>query len=116
MDHKTVRVLQIIGLACGGGVEAVIMNYYRNIDKDKVQFDFLVHKNPLKSFVDEAEKYGGKVYEVTPYTKNIFAFTYEIYKIIKYGHYDIVHSTVVCQPYNDNITIRRRKKDTIYVS
>lgn len=56
MDHKTVRVLQVIGLACGGGVESVIMNYYRNIDKDKVQFDFVVHKNPLKSFVDEAEK------------------------------------------------------------
>ena len=94
MDHKTVRVLQIIGLACGGGVESVIMNYYRNIDKDKVQFDFVVHKNPLKSFVDEAEKYGGKVYEVTPYTKNIFAFTYEIYRIIKNGHYDIVHSNM----------------------
>lgn len=94
MDHKTVRVLQIIGLACGGGVEAVIMNYYRNIHKDKVQFDFVVHKNPLKSFVDEAEKYGGKVYEVTPYTKNIFAFTYEIYKIIKNGHYNIVHSNM----------------------
>lgn len=94
MDHKTVRVLQVIGLACGGGVESVIMNYYRNIDKDKVQFDFVVHKNPLKSFVDEAEKYGGKVYEVTPYTKNIFAFTYELYKIIKNGHYNIVHSNM----------------------
>lgn len=94
MDHKTVRVLQIIGLACGGGVESVIMNYYRNIDKDKVQFDFVVHKNPLKSFVDEAEKYGGKVYEVTPYKKNIFAFTYEIYKIIKNGHYNIIHSNM----------------------
>ena len=94
MDHKTVRVLQVIGLACGGGVESVIMNYYHNIDKDKVQFDFVVHKNPLKSFVDEAEKYGGKVYEVTPYTKNIFAFTYEIYTIIKNGHYNIVHSNM----------------------
>lgn len=94
MVKKTVRVLQIIGLACGGGVESVILNYYRNIDKDKVQFDFVVHKHPLKSFVDEAEKYGGRIYEVTAYTKNIFAFTYEIYKIIKNGHYDIVHSNM----------------------
>ena len=94
MVKKTVRVLQIIGLACGGGVESVVLNYYRNIDKDKVQFDFVVHKHPLKSFVDEAEKYGGRIYEVTAYTKNIFAFTYEIYKIIKKGHYDIVHSNM----------------------
>lgn len=94
MVKKTVRVLQIIGLACGGGVESVVLNYYRNIDKDKVQFDFVVHKHPLKSFVDEAEKYGGRIYEVTAYTKNIFAFTYEIYKIIKNGHYDIVHSNM----------------------
>lgn len=94
MEKKTVRVLQIIGLACGGGVESVVLNYYRNIDKDKVQFDFVVHKHPLKSFVDEAEKYGGRIYEVTAYTKNIFAFTYEIYKIIKNGHYDIVHSNM----------------------
>lgn len=94
MVKKTVRVLQIIGLACGGGVESVILNYYRNIDKDKVQFDFVVHKHPLKSFVDEAEIYGGRIYEVTAYTKNIFTFTYEIYKIIKNGHYDIVHSNM----------------------
>lgn len=94
MVKKTVRVLQIIGLACGGGVESVVLNYYRNIDKDRVQFDFVVHKHPLKSFVDEAEKYGGRIYEVTAYTKNIFAFTYEIYKIIKNGHYHIVHSNM----------------------
>ena len=94
MDSKPIRVLQIMGIVCAGGVESVIMNYYRKIDKSKVQFDFVVHKKPLKSFVDEAEIMGAKVYEVTPYTKNIFAFTYEIYKIIKSGHYNIVHSNM----------------------
>ena len=91
---RPIRVLQIIGIACGGGVEAVIMNYYRHIDKSKVQFDFVVHYDSYRSFVDEAKSMGGKVYEVTPYTKNIFAFTYGIYKIIKEGHYDIVHSNM----------------------
>ena len=37
---EPIRVLQIIGLSCGGGVESVIMNYYRHLDKEKVQFDF----------------------------------------------------------------------------
>jgi hypothetical protein len=35
------RIAQIVGKWVGGGVEAVIMNYYRNIDKSKIQFDFL---------------------------------------------------------------------------
>ena len=91
---EPIRVLQIIGLSCGGGVEAVIMNYYRHIDKSKVQFDFVVHKNPLQSFADEAKSMGAKVYEVTPYTQNIIKFTYEIYRIIKEGNYKIVHSNM----------------------
>lgn len=88
---KTIKILQIIGLSCGGGVESVIINYYRTIDKGKIQFDFVVHKNPYKVFSNEVKSIGGKIYEVTPYNKNVFLFTYEIYKIIKDGNYEIVH-------------------------
>ena len=91
---EPIRVLQIIGLSCGGGVESVIMNYYRHLDKEKVQFDFIVHKEPLQSFVEEARSMGAKVYEITPYNQNIFKFTYEIFKIIKKGNYRIVHSNM----------------------
>ena len=75
-------------------MEAVIMNYYRHIDKNKIQFDFVVHKGAVKSFVDEAKSMGAKVYEVTPYTENIFKFTCEIYRIIKKERYQIVHSNM----------------------
>ena len=91
---EPIRVLQIVGLACNGGVEAVVLNYYRHMDNSKVQFDFVVHKNPAENFVAEVKKGGGRLYEVTPYNKNIFAFTYEIYRIIKDGHYAIVHSNM----------------------
>lgn len=95
MDREEpIRVLQIVGIACNGGVEAVVLNYYRHMDKDKVQFDFVVHKNPAQNFVDEVKKGGGRLYEVTPYTKNIFAFTYEIYQIIKKGKYNVVHTNM----------------------
>ena len=50
MKIAPIRVLQIMGIVESGGVEGVIMNYYRHIDKSKVQFDFVVHKNPLQSF------------------------------------------------------------------
>ena len=95
MENKEpIRVLQIVGIACNGGVEAVVLNYYRHMDKSKVQFDFVVHKNPAENFVAEVKKGGGRLYEVTPYNKDIFAFTHEIYRIIKDGHYDIVHSNM----------------------
>lgn len=92
--NEEIRVLQIIGDVCGGGVETVIRNYYRHIDKSKVQFDFVVHKGALEAYMEEIERLGGRVYKVTPYQKNIFKFTYEIYRIIKLGNYQVIHSNM----------------------
>ena len=91
---EPLRVLQIMGIVESGGVEAVIMNYYRHIDKSKVQFDFVMHKGGNTNYIDAVKSMGARVYEITPYTKNLFTFTYDIYKIIKKGHYDIVHSNM----------------------
>lgn len=91
---KPIRVLQIIGDVVGGGVETVIMNYYRNIDKTKIQFDFVVHKGALPQYITQVKNYGGKVYEITSYKSNILKYTYEIYKIIKENNYEIVHSNM----------------------
>ena len=55
-NKEPIRVLQIVGIACNGGVEAVVLNYYRHMDKSKVQFDFVVHKNPAENFVTEVKK------------------------------------------------------------
>lgn len=91
---EPIRVLQIIGIVAGGGVEAVIMNYYENVDRSKVQFDFIVHDDNKIDITQKVEAMGGKVYKVTPYYKNPIAFTYEIYKVIKKFHYRIVHSNM----------------------
>ena len=91
---KPIKVLQIIGDVVGGGVETVIMNYYRNIDKTKIQFDFVVHKGALLQYITQVKNYGGKVYEITSYKSNILKYTYEIYKIIKENNYEIVHSNM----------------------
>ena len=91
---KPIKVLQIIGDVVGGGVETVIMNYYRNIDKTKIQFDFVVHKGALLQYITQVKNYGGKVYEITSYKSNILKYTYKIYKIIKENNYEIVHSNM----------------------
>lgn len=93
-SKKPIRVLQILGIVAGGGVEAVIMNYYEHIDRSQVQFDFVVHDNSPVDITEKVEAMDGKVYKVTPYTKNVLAFMYDVYKIIKKNHYTIVHSNM----------------------
>lgn len=94
IEKKPIRVLQIIGIVCGGGVEAVIMNYYRHIDRSKVQFDFVVDGFEKTGLDDEIESLGGKIYHITPYKNNIFRYMNEIKKIVHDNHYEIVHSNM----------------------
>lgn len=83
-----------MGSVCGGGVEAVIMNYYRNIDRTKVQFDFIIDGYEKSILDDEILSLGGKIYKVEPYRKNIFKYIYQIYRIIKKNKYEFVHSNM----------------------
>ena len=76
-----------------GGVESVVMNYYRNIDKSKVQFHFLCDEDSTDIPYEEIEKLGGKVIIVPPYQK-LFKYQKELYKIFKKNKYKIVHSHI----------------------
>lgn len=76
-----------------GGVESVVMNYYRNIDKSKVQFHFICDEDSTDIPYDEIEKLGGKVIVVPPYQK-LFKYQKELYKIFKENNYKIVHSHI----------------------
>ena len=40
MNESTLRVLHITEMLSAAGIESFIMNMYRNIDRNKVQFDF----------------------------------------------------------------------------
>lgn len=51
-----------MGKMLGGGVEAVVMNYYRHIDRSKVQFDFLVDSDSTLVPRDEIVSLGGRVF------------------------------------------------------
>ena len=41
----TTRILHIVTYMGRGGLETMLMNYYRHINREKVQFDFLVHRD-----------------------------------------------------------------------
>lgn len=60
-----------------GGIENVIMNYYRKINKTKIQFNFLYSTNTI-ALKDEIESLGGKVYHIAPKHSNFFKYKKDI--------------------------------------
>ena len=69
------------------------MNYYRNIDKDKIQFHFLCDEDSTNIPYEEIEKMGGKVIIIPPYQR-LFEYQKELYRIFKENKYKIVHSHI----------------------
>ena len=92
-NNQPIRIAQIIGKWLGGGVEAVVMNYYRNIDKTKIQFDFICDNDSTNIPYEEIEKLGGKVILVPPYQK-VFEYQKQLQKILKENNYKIIHSHI----------------------
>lgn len=92
-DDEPVRVAQIMGKWVGGGVESVVMNYYRYIDRTKIQFDFICDDDSTNIPYEEIEELGGKVILIPPYQK-VFKYHNKLKKILKEGHYKIVHSHI----------------------
>lgn len=88
-----IRVAQIVGKMNGGGVEAVVMNYYRHIDRSKVQFDFLVDSDSTLVPREEIESLGGRVFEVPPY-QHVIEYQRELQRIFKQEGWKIVHSHI----------------------
>ena len=66
---EPIRVAHVVGKMCGGGVEAVVMNYYRHIDRSRVQFDFLVDEDSALVPREEIGSLGGRVFVVPPYQR-----------------------------------------------
>ena len=91
MENRPIRIAQIMGKMNSGGVESVVMNYYRYIDKDKIQFDFIVDENSTHIPYKEIESMGGQVILVPTYQK-IGLYIKELKRIFKEKKYRIVHS------------------------
>ena len=62
--QKAIRVLHVVTYMGRGGLETMIMNYYRHMDRSKVQFDFLTHRDFRADYDDEIEALGGRIYHL----------------------------------------------------
>ena len=90
--QKPIRVLHILQRMEAGGTQTLLMNIYRNIDRSKVQFDFLVEYPNKEFYDDEIVELGGNIYYSNVRNDfNIFKFIKKLKKIIKENDYKIVH-------------------------
>lgn len=86
-----VRVLNIIGSMQRGGAETFLMNIYRNIDREKVQFDFLLYSDQgINSYIQEIKEMGGIIYTLPPKSKNFIGGLFMIRNLVKKEKYHIV--------------------------
>ena len=64
---EPIRVLQVVTTMERAGLETMLMNYYRNVDRTKVQFDFLRHRDGEHAYDSEIRAMGGRIYTVPPF-------------------------------------------------
>lgn len=91
---SALRVLHVLHSMNRGGAENAIMNYYRFMDRDKVQFDFLLTDSNKSDFEDEILSLGGRIYRVPALTiSNPFKYINSINRFFKsHPEYKIIHS------------------------
>lgn len=92
-QEKPIIVAQVMGKWVGGGVESVIMNYYRHLDHSKVQFDFICDEDSTRIPYDEIKKLGGRVFLIPKY-QNLPKYLKALGKLLKENQYRIVHSNI----------------------
>lgn len=91
--NEKIRILHVFGRLDRGGAETMIMNLYRNIDKSKIQFDFVKHTEDICEYDDEIFELGGKIYSIPKYTvSNHLSYKKNWLKLISNNpEYKIIH-------------------------
>ena len=88
------RVLHVLGTLDMGGIENFLMNIYRNIDRNKIQFDFVINDREKEDiFEKEVRSLGGKIYKIPPIVKvGHFKYFKSLREILQKNNYNIIHS------------------------
>lgn len=85
-----IRVLHCLGGLGTGGTETLIMNWYREIDRSRFQFDFLV-RNQDKNYYQEIIEMGGNVYFSSAFPRHFIKNFFETMHVLKKGKWNVVH-------------------------
>lgn len=104
-----IRVLHCVHSMSRGGVETLLMNIYRNIDRNKIQFDFLVHTEKESDYNQEIKKLGGKIFFVPPRNQGVLKNYNALNSFFKaHKEYKIVHQHVSSLSYITPLKVARK--------
>ena len=111
-EHRKIKVLHVLNRMETGGIQSIVLDYYRTIDKDKFHFDFLVCRNSDCPFEDELVRNGARIIRTPKFYEPISYFCF-VNNYLKENQYDIIHSHVgtlsflpLLVAYRNNIKIR----------
>lgn len=90
-DNIMYRILHVGFSENPGGVENVVMNYYREIDRNSIQFDFLDMYGVGIAYEKDIEGLGGRVYKTENYKKHPIKVYNQIKKILIDNNYTFIH-------------------------
>jgi len=112
---EPLRVLHVVSRMNRGGLESLIMEFYRRIDRSKLQFDFLCHSLKQGDFDDDILKLGGRIYRIPPlsfsnlrkYYRDLDRFFSEHseYKIA-HSHLNTMSTPILHSAYQNGVQIR----------
>jgi len=78
-----------------GGIESYIMNIYRNLEYNKIIFDFICDFSEI-AYYEEIKKNGSKVYFIPSKRKNLFLHLWQFFKILKtHKEYEVVYFNIL---------------------
>lgn len=109
---ERIRVLHILNSLGAGGIETFIINIYRNINKEMIQFDFLIQSSGEQFYEQEISSLGGNIYRITPRSKSIGRNIKELNLFFKESaaNYNTVHFHVSSLSDITAMVIARRYK------
>lgn len=96
MSDKPIRILHVLGYFDHGGTESLVMNVFREMDRSKIMFDFVVHSQEEGYFEEEVLAMGSKIHRVPKYKgHNHLAYKKSWNDLFdKHPEYSIVHGHV----------------------
>lgn len=92
---EKIKILQSVNSLALGGTEVFIMNFFRHIDKEKFQVDFVIYDDSYLHYYKEIEEAGGHVYVCASKFHNklikLFSEMLQVRRLLRKHHYDIIH-------------------------
>ena len=91
-----IRVLHVLGGLDRGGAEAMVMNLYRSMDRNAVQFDFIIHTTKRQAYYEEILSLGGRIYHFPAFNGKNFFLLIRLWSRFFEDHpeYKILHSHI----------------------